>query len=94
MENSELNKIKKVGELFITPKTLSVRFPKPCIIEDKKDLTFDNILEEFPILLKKMSGIKYAVYAESRNDYDRVINKVKFSQHYYEKKDKVKYENN
>ena len=79
------NKIKKIGEIYVTPKTLSVRFPKPCIIEDKKDLTFDNILEEFPILLKKIEGIKYAVYGESRDVYNKVINKVKFSKYYYEK---------
>ena len=88
------NKIKKVGEIWVTPNTLSVRFPKPCIIENKKDLTFENILEEFPILLKKMEGIKYAVYAENRENYNKVINRVKFSKYYYENKKGGENENN
>ena len=67
--------VKKVGEVWITPETLKLRFPKDCVIEcDPVDM---NLSKEFPIVLRPVEGddVKYEVYAKTRRDFDRILRK-------------------
>ena len=75
MSTTDDRKVKKVGEVWITPETLRVRFPKDCVVEcDPVDM---SLLKEFPIALRPVSGsdIKYEVFAKKREDLDRVYKK-------------------
>ena len=75
MSSTDDRKVKKVGEVWITPETLKLRFPKDCVVEcDPVDL---SLSKEFPIVLRPVAGnqAKYEVYAHKREDFDRVLRK-------------------
>lgn len=69
------NQIVKVGEMWVTPETLNMHFPKSCVVDcDSVDI---SLTESYPIVLKNVNGIKYDVYAKDRKDYDYILNKIK-----------------
>ena len=75
MSSTDSRKVKKVGEVWITPETLKLRFPKDCIVDcDPVDMSLSR---EFPILLRPVVGdnVKYEVYAKQREDFDKVLRK-------------------
>ncbi len=72
---------KKVGEIFLTERTIQNNFSDICIVESDEEIYKQNS----EIVFKNVNGIKYFVYAESRQVYDKYLNKVKFKSFYYEK---------
>ena len=66
-------KIKKIGEICVTPETLNLRFPKNCIVNCK---TIHMELIDFPVLLRKKTSVKYEVFGRKKEDIKRAINKI------------------
>ncbi len=79
---SKSKKIKKVGEIWMTKKTLERYVPEDCVVnKNSKEI---NLKNDFPIILRFKSGIKYEVFAENRNKYEIFLRKLKFKNFYYD----------
>lgn len=71
---NDMKKIKKIGEIWITPETLSKRIPQNCVVDCKViDMSLQN---DFPILLRPINNIKYEIFAQDRQSYDEWKNSL------------------
>ena len=82
-------KIKKVGEIWVTSQTLSAYFPHDCVVNCKPIEMKLN--KNFPVLLKKSKGIKYEIYAKDREDYNVILDRNKNSNAKKENEDETDY---
>lgn len=73
--------MKKVGEIFLTQRNIKNNFSDISIVESEEEV----YKQTSEIVFKNVNGIKYYVYAESRQIYDTYLNKVKFKSFYYER---------
>lgn len=68
-------RVKKIGDIWVTPETLNIYFPKECVV--KCNVIEMKLSENFPILLRKKTKIQYEVFGRKRKDYERVLSKIK-----------------
>ena len=69
------NCIKKIGECWITPETLSAYVPRDCVVNcEPIDM---KIKDNFPALFKPVDNIKYEVYGKDREDYEDAMENVR-----------------
>lgn len=71
--------IEKISDVWITEKTLSKHFKNAIVYSDESELT----IEENKIYLKFINGIHYEVYGTNKSAYYKLMNSIKFVDHYF-----------
>jgi hypothetical protein len=71
------NKIKKIKDVFITPKTLNKNFPKSCVVVgcDSIDIKIDSD-DDLKFRLRKVDGIRYEVFSTDERHFNIYLQRV------------------
>jgi len=73
--NMMKNTIKKIGDVWCSPKTLENNFPKSCVVNCK---VFEmKIPDDLPVLFRKKSSAHYEVFGKNRKDYEEILAQIK-----------------
>jgi len=72
-------KVKKIGDVWVTKETLEKTFPKSCVVSCS--VMEMKIVKDFPILLRQKSVVHYEVFGKDRDAYNSVFQKIKGVRH-------------